>query len=199
MEPTGFFTRYRLQFGAISGMFSLDAALLMAAYAQLAAEEGVRRDTLEIGVHHGLSAILVAALRGSEARFVAIDLFEDQQGLNVSRSGAGNKSRFIGNMARFFGDDLGFLRPIAAPSSTVSALDLGHSYSFCHIDGGHSPEETYGDLLLCSTVGLPGAIIVLDDYFNPSYPGVSEGAIRFMMEHRTELTPLAVGFNKVVF
>lgn len=179
-------------------MFSLDAALLMAAYAELAADEGVRGDSLEIGVHRGLSAILTAALRADGGCFVAIDLFQELQHLNVSRSGLGDQEEFLLHMTAFYGDTQ-FLRVIAAPSSTLTPDDLGKTYSFCHIDGGHSPEETYGDLKLCSDILLPGGVLVIDDYFNPYFPGVCEGAVEFMLKHPHRLIPLAIGFNKVVF
>jgi predicted O-methyltransferase YrrM len=199
MMSESFFNRYKPMFGSINGMFDLDAALLMTAYAQLAADAGVRSDTLEIGVHHGLSALLVAALRADDGRFVAIDLFEALQDQNISHSGAGDRARFLSNMARLYGESPSFLRIIAAPSSSLSEKDLGRTYSFCHVDGGHSVEETYRDLLLCSTILMPGGLLVLDDYFNAGFPGVSEGAIRFALDHPDRLTPLAIGFNKVLF
>lgn len=200
MSGTSFFSLYRPLFESIEGMFSFDAALLMAAYAQIAAEVGERRDTLEIGVHHGLSAILVAALRGKGSKFVAIDLFDDMQDQNTSHSGSGSQQRFLTNMARVHGSDLNFTQVIAAPSSSLKPADLGHNFSFCHVDGGHSSEETYRDLELCSELLAPSGILVLDDYFNPDFPGVSEGAIRFMIADKGErLAPLAIGFNKVVF
>jgi SAM-dependent methyltransferase len=200
MSGTPFFSLYRPLFESIEGMFSFEAALLMTAYAQIAAEVEERRDTLEIGVHHGLSAILVAALRGQGSKFVAIDLFDDMQDQNTSHSGSGSQQRFLTNMARVHGSDLNFARVIAAPSSSLKVSDLGKNFSFCHVDGGHSSEETYRDLELCSELLRPSGILVLDDYFNPDFPGVSEGAVRFMIADRGErLVPLAIGFNKVVF
>src|SRR5438132_1696202 len=105
--------RYLDGIETIDGWFSPDAALLFLAYAQLAESVQSPGDVLEIGVHHGLSAILVAALRGEGRRLVAIDLFEELQDHNVSRSGEGSKSLFFGNMARFF-PNTGFVREIAA-------------------------------------------------------------------------------------
>jgi hypothetical protein len=200
MSAVPFFSQYRPLFQSIEGMFSFEAALLMTAYAQVAEEVGERRDTLEIGVHHGLSAILVAALRGKGRKFVAIDLFDDMQDQNTSHSGSGSQQRFLKNMSRVHGDDLNFTQVIAAPSSSLKPADLGHNFSFCHVDGGHSSEETFRDLELCSELLVPSGILVLDDYFNPDFPGVSEGAVRFMIADKGErLVPLAIGFNKVIF
>ena len=41
--------------------------------------------------------------------------------------------------------------------------------------------------------------MAVDDYFNPAFPGVCEGAIKFWLAHDSALTPIAAGFNKVLF
>jgi hypothetical protein len=193
-----FFTEYRRALDSIAAMSSFDAVLLFASYNQLIATHGIRGSTLEIGVHHGASAIGVAALRAPGASFVAIDLFEELQQGNVSGSGLGDRATFLANMERVHGD-LSFVKVIASPSSRVTPRQLGGGFSFCHIDGGHSDVETYSDLRLCSEIAAPGGLIGLDDYFNPTFPGVSEGAVRFMEENPGKLRPLAVGYNKVLF
>jgi hypothetical protein len=194
----GFLSAYRAAFASIQGMFHFDAALMFMAYHQLIAEDGLAGHTLEIGVHHGLSAIAVAALRGDGDEFVAIDLFEDLQDQNLSRSGRGHKGVFLGNMQRLF-PDIGFVRTMACRSSDLHPKDIGSGFSFCHIDGGHSAEETYHDFALCHEVLMDGGLLAVDDYFNPEWPGVAEGGIGFMRDHPSTLIPLAVGFNKVLF
>jgi len=46
---------------------------------------------------------------------------------------------------------------------------------------------------------MPGGLVALDDYFNPSFPGVCEGAVKFHMEQGGKLKPISIGFNKVLF
>src|SRR5688500_2257118 len=53
----GLLARYLDVFGSVPGWFSPDAYLIFAAYHQLLADEALAGDVLEIGVHHGLSAI----------------------------------------------------------------------------------------------------------------------------------------------
>ncbi len=168
------------------------------AYNQVIAEADLAGDVLEIGVHHGLSAIGTAALRGSGGRFVAVDLFDDLQSQNVSGSGLGNRTRFIDNMSRFH-DDLSFLTTVSAASSTIDAKALGRTFSFCHIDGGHSAAEAGADLRLAEEILRPGGLVALDDYFNPAFPGVGEAAVRFHLERPGRFRPIAIGFNKVLF
>lgn len=193
-----FLKSYLESFNKIEGMFSPDAALMFMAYNGLINSAGVSGDVLEIGVHHGLSSIAIASLRGAERCFVAVDLFENLQSENVSKSGSGNKGRFIQNMRSFY-QGTNFIRLYACKSSELELGELGSGFSFCHIDGGHSAGETYYDLQLCTQIMVAGGLLALDDYFNPSFPGVAEGAIKFMMDHPSYLKPVAIGFNKVLF
>ena len=193
-----FLQHYVASSNSIAGYFTVDAALMFLAYNQLLAAQGISGDVLEIGVHHGRSAIIVGSMTGSERKFVAVDLFEDLQHHNVSHSGSGNETEFLRNMGRFF-NDLSFVKTIKGNSTALSSEALGSEFSFCHIDGGHTPEETFRDLDLCCRLLKPGALLALDDYFNPAFPGVSEGANEFRLAHGNKLKPIAIGFNKVLF
>jgi hypothetical protein len=197
MQPS-FLQRYLQNFHRIDGWFDFDAALLFMKYNQLAFKGSERGNVLEIGVHHGLSAIAIAALRGAGKQFTAIDLFEDQQKKNVSGSGCGDRRRFDNNMREFYPESA-FVRPIARQSGELTPSDLGSGFTFSHIDGGHSPEEVYHDLKLCHDISVDGGLIALDDYFNPEHPGVCEGAVEFSRRHPDWLRPLVAGYNKVLF
>src|SRR4029453_1712711 len=98
-----FLQSYLGAFHSIEGWFSYDAALMFMAYNQLISAAGISGDVLEIGVHHGLSAIAIATLRGAGRRLYGIDLFEKLQSKNVSASGRGNRKMFEQNMKSFFG------------------------------------------------------------------------------------------------
>jgi predicted O-methyltransferase YrrM len=191
MMENNFLESYIKAFDRIEGWLSPDAALMLMAYNEVITAHGVAGDVLEIGVHHGLSAIAISAMRSAGAQLVAIDLFEQLQDKN-------NRPHFVRNMKAFCGD-LGFVRCIAAPSTTLGPADVGEGYSFCHVDGGHTATETYHDLDLCSRILLPGGLLALDDYFNPAFPGVCEGAVKFWLDHDAAVTPVAAGFNKVLF
>jgi hypothetical protein len=195
---THFLQQYAAIYKSIPGYFTLDAALMFIAYNQLLTAQGVNGDILEIGVHHGRSAIVIGSFTAPGRKFVAVDLFDQLQELNASGSGSGNRKEFLRNMGQFF-SDLTFIQTIEGASSSVSVNALGNQFSFCHIDGGHSPEETYNDLNLCCQLLRPGGLLALDDYFNPAFPGVSEGAVQFKLEQGDQLKPVAIGFNKVLF
>jgi hypothetical protein len=197
MEPS-FLQRYLEAFHHIQGWYSYDAALLFMAYHQLLERHTSAANVLEIGVHHGLSAIAMASLRGPRGRLVAVDLFESLQDRNISRSGEGVLSLFRRNFESFY-PGAQFLEVLVRPSTELRPRDLGSGFTFCHIDGGHSRMETRSDLGLCHAISVAGGLLAVDDYFNPLYPGVCEGAVEFMLKRRGALRPLAIGYNKVLF
>jgi hypothetical protein len=49
-------------------------------------------------------------------------------------------------------------------------LENHEKFRFIHVDGGHSAEEAYADLQLCSKHVLLNGIIVIDDYHHKAYP-----------------------------
>ncbi len=197
MQPS-FLQRYLAAFHRIEGWFSYDAALMFMAYHQLLAEHGFAANVLEIGVHHGLSTIAIAALRPADAKLYAVDLFENLQSQNVSGSGAGNRAIFERNMREFF-ENIDFIIPITGASGSLARSSFAGDFSFCHVDGGHSRAETFHDLELAASLLVPGGLVALDDYFNPEFPGVCEGAVELLVRKPGVLTPVALAYNKVLF
>lgn len=193
-----FLQSYLDAFHRIEGWFTYDAALLFMAYNQLISDAGISGDTLEIGVYFGLSAIAAASLRGSGRRFYAIDLFENLQSCPGYGSGSFYRPIFEENMKSMFGT-VDFMVPVSGASGQLKSSDYTQTFSFCHVDGGHSPEETYDDLKFSSDILVPGGLLSLDDYFNHQEPGVGEGAIEFGRTNPGVLSPVAIGYNKVIF
>jgi hypothetical protein len=197
MQPS-FLQSYLSAFHRMRGWFSYDAALMFMAYNQLNRAAGISGDTLEIGVYQGLSAIAVAALRGEGRKLYAIDLFEELGANEAYGSGASYRKIFEENFRSVYGM-LDFVQIVVGASGKLKPADFPHSFSFCHVDGGHSPQETCDDLRFASAILVPGGLLALDDYFNPQHPGVCEGAINFMRRHEGLLRPVAIGYNKVLF
>lgn len=151
----------------------------------------------EIGVHHGKLFILLELLRRPGEAAVAIDLFE-QQDRNVDHSGLGDRQRLEANLARFGSGAPGVVIH-AADSTTVTAANLrewsGGGFRLFSVDGGHTAEITEHDLGVASRALLPDGLLILDDYFNEGWPGVSEGTCRFL-SRSPAIQPVGSGFGK---
>ncbi len=135
----------------------------------------------EIGVHHGKLFVLLALLRNDGEAGLAVDVFEEQD-KNVDGSGHGDRLAFENNLTRHAVDQGITIK--MADSSMVSGEDLiawaGGPFKVFSVDGGHTAELTEHDLSIAALALAPGGLLILDDYFNESWPGVSEGTNRFL-------------------
>jgi len=154
----------------------------------------------EIGVHHGRLFILLDLLTTQGENALAIDVFEDQH-LNYDKSGKGEREIFLSNINTYVKTQDN-LKVIKSDSSVLDGHQItelaGGKIRLFSIDGSHTLEMTYHDLTTASEAIAPGGIIILDDYFNEAWPGVSEGTHRFFREQTSPtIIPFAVGGNKV--
>lgn len=162
---------------------------------------GVKGPVCEIGVHHGRLFILLHLLTAPDERSVAYDLFDCQEE-NVDGSGRGNLKMLRDNL-QMAGADLSRIDIYAANSLDLTPeiiLESAQSgVRLFSIDGGHTPEITYSDLALASQSLCEGGIIILDDFFNESWPGVAEGTCKFFLQNPERLYPVAIVGNKFIF
>lgn len=191
MSIKSFFQHYAEVFARIPGWFSLDAYVLMCLYHQLALPPG---DVLEIGVFQGLSAIGVAALRGPNRRFFAVDSFRAPI-LNFEPQEI--RERFFKHMREFY-PTLDFMTLLETRSNALTAETFPTRFSLVHLDGDHTAEGVLHDLELSHAVLEPGGLLVMDDFYNPMFPGVSEALHRFQMTHPGHFRALAYGIGKLL-
>ena len=177
---------------------STDADLVMSvADAQTAT--GVAGAVGEIGVFHGKLFILLALQRHVGEETFAVDVF-DQDHLNVDQSGANADERsFRAHVRRHVSDDLPvhlFRRSSTqvTPEDILSAVGPVRLFS---IDGGHTADIAAHDIALAAEVLAPDGVAIVDDVFNPQFPGVAEGFHRVLGGADPPLVPSAIGFNKV--
>jgi hypothetical protein len=152
----------------------------------------------EIGVHHGKFFILLANLRLTGERAFAVDVFDDQH-LNPDKSGRGEIHNFRDNV-RKFGDSNG-VNIIQKNSLELTRADLyadgKGGIRLFSVDGSHTAEHTFSDLRVSSKLLCKKGLIILDDFYNPDWPGVQEGFHRFLRESDEEIAPITYGNNKL--
>lgn len=181
----------------VGGWLKPEAAALISALSDAQAGRGA---VGEIGVHHGKLFLLLELCRKDGEAAVAIDLF-DMQDENVDGSGRGNRSRFEQNLrahARRPAD----VTVLAANSTALDSDTLlragDGSYRLFSVDGGHTAEITVNDLELAGEILAPGGVLIVDDYFNVEWPGVSEGVNRYLM-NQPRLVPVGSAHGKTFF
>jgi len=184
----------------VEGWLSDLAIAIIVALERLQRDFRIAGPVCEIGVHHGRLFILLHLLTRPGELSVAFDLFEMQHE-NVDRSGLGNRERLQANLATHGGepDRVRLVADNSLRLTTARVLEACHGRPrLFSVDGGHTQETTYNDLRLARSCLCEGGLLILDDYFHESFPGVSEGTCRFMRGGQP-LHPVAIGGNKFVF
>ena len=161
---------------------------------------GIAGPVCEIGVHHGKLFILLHLITNNDEISVAWDLFENQIE-NIDNSGRGDKEVFIKNLD-YHKCDLSRIKifsenSLRLPYERIIA-ECGDYVRMFSIDGGHTAENTENDLLLAEHSICDGGIIILDDYFNESWPGVAEGTSKYFINNGLPLIPIAIVGNKIL-
>ena len=185
----------------VEGWIEPGALALTTLICEAQAELEVAGAFAEIGVHHGRFFIALCLLRAAGERAVAIDIFEDQH-LNMDGSGLGSRRQLLNNIDRHVGSHDGVLLH-KADSLTVrpqEILDLlGSKVRVFSVDGCHTHEHTESDIHLAAQVLAPGGVVIVDDIFNPDWPGVISGAQAFLTSPaNTNLVPIIATDNKLV-
>ena len=189
--------KYLNTFEKIEGWFDKRAVNVLRFFNNLQVAENIAGNIFEIGAYKGKLTILLSIFLRENERLVVNDIF-DLQNLNVSRSGTkANYSDFLKNLSGFF-NDLSFLEIIITGSSNLHKTIRKEKFRIFSVDGGHSAKETYEDMLFAASVVEEKGIVILDDYYNSNWPGVKEGADKFVKENNN-LVPLAAFFNKFIY
>lgn len=176
---------------SLPGWFRKEAAHLLGLLDYLHKREGIRGDLFEIGVFHGKSAVLLAGMIEPESETLGVcDSFQFRTTDDVPP-----REVFLKNFRDVF-PDAEFLRVYVKSSQDLTRAEIG-TCRLIHIDGAHSLEAVTADLRLASDCIDSRGVIVLDDAFRGTWPGVTEAIIRFLDSNSSRLCPLIIGFGKM--
>lgn len=165
----------------IPGWFNVDDCGHFYLILSFQASLGIKGDLLEIGSYHGRSTAVMGKCLKPGERIVVCDAFD----LDTDDEYANKPSPEI------LVDNIKGLNDSLEKNSVVIKkclsknlhLDSAEKFRFIHIDGGHSADQAYFDLELCSKHLISNGIIAMDDYHNKMWPGVTEGTNNFLKAH----------------
>jgi hypothetical protein len=151
----------------------------------------------EIGVYMGRLFILLKLLARPHEKAIAIDVFEDQH-LNVDQSGRGDRIAFLTNLERWASTrDVELIQRSSLEVSPEEIIAKVGKCRLISVDAGHTEECAFNDLNLAEAVATDQGIILLDDFFHASWPGVCTGTVRYLFDDKTTMRPFAISPNKV--
>jgi hypothetical protein len=155
---------------------------------------GCNRPIAEIGVHYGKFFIgLVKTKQAPKGNF-AIDVFDLQQ-FNLDKSGKGSIERLEKNL-QACGVPRESVEILRSDSLALSEDELRNieqksgQFSLFSVDGCHMVEHTIHDTRLAMRLTASEGIIMVDDYQNPSWPGVQEGVAKLYFTDTPKFLPL---------
>jgi hypothetical protein len=188
--------RYAIRdIGSVEGWVSESATTATLLLAQAQDRAAVAGDIAEIGIHHGKYFILLAQFLNPGETGLAIDLF-GRQAANLDGSGHGDLDRFRQNLTTHLGPDPAVV-VLEADSLSLTTDRLGaRAFRMVSIDGGHTAAHVLNDLALFEPVLHEHGFVVVDDFYNPAWPGVNEGMFRYWLTGGA-LRPFAYGGNKL--
>jgi hypothetical protein len=181
----------------VHGWLHRYSAVLISDLSQFQCQNEISGALGEIGVHMGRLFILLKLTALSSEKCFALDVFGQQQ-FNVDNSGFGDRDIFLRNVCRWTGDT--DITVIQSSSLDVKPADLIDAVGRCRlvsVDGGHTEDITHSDLQLVESVLMERGVVILDDFFNQSWPGVAAGAAKYFLDPLTKLRPFAVSPNKI--
>ncbi len=188
---------YMRRHTTVPGWLHSYSAAFIAELSRIQSTRSINGSVAEIGVHMGRLFILLKLLTKNSEQAIAIDVFGDQH-LNTDRSGFGDRDQFLRNVADYASMER--LVVLQRSSLEVGTNDILQRVGRCRlfsIDGGHTEDCTLNDLMLAEGSLAEDGIVILDDYFNESWPDVSTGAARYFCDPATELRPFAITPNKL--
>lgn len=183
--------KYFKRFNSIYGWFTIQSAKSLLWLDFIQKKENIEGNIFEIGVLLGKSAILLGLFVNQEKERLGLcDHFIASEKLGVPQ-----KEVFYKNLGNYF-DNLNFIDIYEKDSSLLSEYECKNCRIF-HIDGGHTFKHLTNDLNLADNSIVEKGLILIDDFFNPSCPEVTEGTYQYLKEKAT-LLPLLIAFGKLI-
>lgn len=188
--------QYLSETSPVEGWFFPVDAQLFAFIDHVQQERSLTGNLYEIGVHHGKTALLLARFLRPGERLGVCDVFGNQD-LNLDRSGEGSLRLFLRNVGTYTSLDPSAVAVHPKRSDALTEVETTTGCRIFHIDGGHLPKDVKNDLQVAIRALHRDGVVIVDDVFNSSWPGVAEGFFEFLRSDHTELVPLLIGGNKV--
>ncbi|PPR58926.1 MAG: hypothetical protein CFH10_01949 [Alphaproteobacteria bacterium MarineAlpha4_Bin2] len=153
---------------------------------------GIKGNIGEIGLYFGKYFLFLCLINRLNERVVGVDLFENTEW----------EERFHKNLSawRSDGEQPMIVRRNSLELTPKELLEWGGGpYRLFSVDGGHSVEVALNDLELAHEVLVDGGVVMVDDYFDPKFPGVSEAVNRLylMPSEPPKTEPFLITGNKL--
>lgn len=152
-------------------------------------QRNIQGNIVEVGVYHGKSAVLLGQFAREGEQVTVVDTFlgysedDDFEGLFRTHWQHVNSEKPV--------------RIIVKKSQDIVEGDLPNNVRIFHIDGDHSFEGTYNDMQHARRRLISGGCMILDDFLNQDWLGVSQ-AVNEFLRLNPDWCLVAHGWNKTI-
>jgi hypothetical protein len=189
---------YYEKHGSIDGWMAIDHGSIVHKITKWQHSRSVFGSVGEIGVHHGKFWIPIAAYAHPHEKKFAVDVFGMQE-FNVDNSGSGNLQMFLDNVKTYVSPtiELVTMEMDSSRATAASFLKRGASkFRMLSVDGGHTVPTTLSDLNLAACVVHDEGVVILDDFINIEWTGVTSAVFLFL-PLQSKLSPFLWHKNKL--
>jgi predicted O-methyltransferase YrrM len=171
----------------VRGYLGPEAIYLLAMLDEIQRAHSVAGSFFEIGTFEGKSLLLLAAIK------------RDHEQLGFCEASAEYLQSAERNLRRYASAKVAdSVRAFGKFSSQLTRDDLAPPCRMIHIDGSHESADVKGDLHLAESTIDDRGVVIMDDVFNETYPGVVDGLYNFHAASSGALTPVVQGFGKTI-
>lgn len=184
---TGIHGAYRRIAPNIDGWFNDGAIAVWDSLLAFQRRERISGHMLEIGVHHGKSAALLAMYAEAGAKVVLVDYElkakEIEKALTAARPAPGVEFITVHGDSRQLA-----INPLVA--------ETFRAHRWIHIDGEHSASAVTNDMRIANQLLASDGVLAIDDFFSWLYPQVTEAVLRYVRQFPDDFALFLCGFNK---
>lgn len=178
------FDDYMKSYSHLEGWFQLPAIAIWDALLDFQQQQQIVGNILEIGVWKGKSAALAALHCRADEQCVFVDpLPLDGVRECISAVMPSTKCHYLTESSQFL------------PRHPFLAQGV-RSFRWIHIDGEHTAQAVSNDLAIAELLLGDRGMLVMDDFFNPGYPQVTQAVFQFLNAQPGRLTMVLCGFGK---
>jgi hypothetical protein len=173
---------------SIPGWLVPQQLIVQDAFLTLQRKAGLTGNLVEIGVWKGRLASLMALHRTSNEQILLIDPAINNQIVTEAFNTVGAEVK-----------NTHVLPLLSQRLPTVKGWEnLAASVRYFHIDGEHSRQAVIRDLELADFTLHDDGLVIVDDFFNNTYPQVSQAVFEYQAANSGRLILLVHGFNKAI-
>lgn len=173
----------------IEGWFSPESHAMFVSFLDYQNQNNINGNLGEIGVWHGKSAsIICKKVIGNQNIFLIDPLIVDVKEIIL---------RNIDKICLRIPKNLVLMDTISDDFVKISNFtQLQNTFRFFHIDGCHTGTNIYRDLVLADKLISSDGIVVIDDFFNVTYPQITEALYKYCQLNPYSFRIFCIGFNK---